>query len=159
MTFGIGLQGETRLVNAATKTDAGHHVLQRAPIGQVVEHVVGRHHRQRQFSQRTQTACIIATITPIGGKIRSIAEILLQALRIGAKVGIQPIRCNGQQDLPCTMFQQIGVVQGAAIGRLRRITVVAVRHTLLADGEQARQPSPGGTVPRIAEQIRCIVAE
>ena len=159
MTLGIGLQGKARLTNAAPKTDAGHHVLQRAAIRQVIEHVVGRHHRQRQVGQHTQTTCIIATITPVGGNIGPTSEILLQALDIGAKVAIQAVRCDDQQDLSFTVFQQIGVVQEATVGGLGCIAGIAMRHTSLADGKQTRQPSPGGTVPRIAEQIRCGVAE
>ena len=159
VTLGIGLQGKARLVDAAAETNAGHHVLQRTPIGQVVEHVVGGHHRQRQLGHRAQTARIIATIAAVGGEICPAAKISPQALDICAEAGIQPVRRDDKQDLSLAVFQQIGVVQEAAVGGLRRIAAVAMRHASLADGEQTRQPSPGRAILRVAEQIRRVVAE
>jgi len=63
------------------------------------------------------------------------------------------------QDLPFAMLQQIIVIQKAAIGGLRRIAGIAMRHAILTDRQQPRQPSPGGAILRIAEQVRCGVAE
>ena len=159
MPLGIRLQRKTRLIDAASEADAGHHILQRTPIRQVVEHVVGRHHRQRQFGHRAQTAGIIATIATVGGEIGPTAKIRFQALEICPKAVIQPIRCDSKQKLSFAMLQQIGVMQEAAVGGLRDFAGIAMRHTTLADSEQTRQPSPRRAIPRIAEQIRRIVAE
>ena len=66
----IRLQREPRLVDATAKADAGHHVLQRTAIRQVIKNVVGRHHRQRQRRHRPQTLRIIGAVTTTGCKIR-----------------------------------------------------------------------------------------
>jgi hypothetical protein len=159
VALGIGLQGNARLVDAAAKTNAGHHILQWASIWQVVEDIVGGHHRQWQLGQRAQSASIVTTIAAVGGEIRAAAEISPQALDICAEIGIQPVRRDDEQDLPFAVFHQIGVVQKAAVGGLRCIAAVAMRHASLADGEQTRQSSPGCAILRVAEQIRRAVAE
>jgi hypothetical protein len=98
-------------------------------------------------------------IATVGDDIGPVAEVRLETPDIGTKTGIQPVRRDGKQNLSFAMLQQIGVMQEATIGGLRRIAGIAMRHASLADSEQTREPSPGSAILRIAEQIRRIVAE
>ncbi len=159
MAFGIGLQREPGLVDTTAQSDAGHHILQWPPVRQVIEDVVGCHHRYREFRQRAQTAGVVATIATAGCDMRPTAEIHFQAIEKCPKAIIQPVGRNDDQRLSFTMLQQIGVVQKAAVGDLRGLAGVAMRHPPLADGEQPRQSSPRRAILRIAEQVRRGVAE
>jgi hypothetical protein len=73
MALGIGGKTVASFANCAAFADAGQHVLQRASLRQVIEHVIGRDERQpgrRAESSKTGKALrIIAAIEVVGGKI------------------------------------------------------------------------------------------
>ena len=52
VTFGVRLQPESGFLNRAAASDAGQHILKRAPIGCVVEGAIHCHHRQAGVSTK-----------------------------------------------------------------------------------------------------------
>ena len=79
MALGIGRETIARFSDRAAFADAGQHVLQRAPLGQVVEHVVGRDERQpgrlAESSKAGEAPRIVAAIEVLGGEIGAALEI------------------------------------------------------------------------------------
>ncbi len=64
VALGIGLQPVARLADPAARADARHHVLERAPLGMVVERVRDSDHRRAggraQLGEQTEAAPLVA---------------------------------------------------------------------------------------------------
>ncbi len=77
MALGVGLEEKTRLVDRGVLADAGEHVLQRAPLGHVVEHVAGRDQGHaatpREPGQRLEARGIVAAIDLLRREIARLA--------------------------------------------------------------------------------------
>ena len=73
MALGIGDEAKAGLVDGAMLADAGQHILQRPPLGDVVEHVVDGDERQPgslgQRRQAGEAPRIVAAIEMLGGEI------------------------------------------------------------------------------------------
>ena len=75
VAFGVGLQRQAGLVDAATQPDAGQHILQPATARQVIENVVRRYQRQPERGQPVEARQVVAAMVPAcsqigqGGKI------------------------------------------------------------------------------------------
>ena len=131
MALGIGGEAEAGFADRAACADAGQHILQRPPLGGVIEHVVGRDQRQpRHLGQRREAgeaARIVAAIEMMGGEIGAVSEIdrdaggksdeFLPSPPTGKKrVGV--VRRQHDDDLALAMRDNIGIVETAfALGR------------------------------------------
>lgn len=78
MTLGVGKESPTGLGQRALLADAGEHVLQIPPLGNVVVHVVGRDQRDtdagghgRQLFQMRGVRC---AVRQLGGEEEAVAE-------------------------------------------------------------------------------------
>src|SRR5690606_17470282 len=69
----VGCELQTRLMDGHTFADASEHILQRPALGDMVEHVIGRHERRarafRQLSKSRNAGAVVALIAIRGSKI------------------------------------------------------------------------------------------
>ena len=154
--LGVRLQPQAGLVDRAALADAGQDVLQGPPAGVVVEDVA--HCDQRRPGRRAQG------LQP--GQLRQVAGAV--AAHAAHPEGSPPGRRDGLE--PSREVRSGGVTgrrrQDDAQQALRMVQEVgqgevapALARPPLAQGQQAGQPSPGGPVLRIADQVRRPVGE
>ncbi len=109
MALGIGGEAIAGLPDRASFADTGQHVLQRAPLGQMVEHVVDRDERQpnrfAESSEAGETPHIVAAIEMVHGEIGAAPEVHRDA---GRGVGGQD-----HHNLTLAMRDDVGVVEMA----------------------------------------------
>jgi len=140
LQMALGMGGETKpgFADRAMLADAGHHILQRPPLGHVVVHIVGREERQPGFlgdrGEPGEVARIVAAIEVMRREIGASAEIRRHAR--GEFRDIALVRRQHDEDLPLAMRRDIGVVEMA----------FAFRGAPLAEGQQTGQPAIGGAV-------------
>ena len=79
MALGIGGEAKAGLFDRAAFADAGQHILQLPPFGQMVEHVVGRDQRQPrhlgQCGEMRKMASIVTAIEVMRSKIGAAPKI------------------------------------------------------------------------------------
>ena len=79
MALGIGGEAKPGLGDRAVLADAGQHILQRPPLGDVVEHVVGRDERQPGLvgdrGEAGEAPRIVAAIEMLRGEIGAAGKI------------------------------------------------------------------------------------
>jgi hypothetical protein len=102
----------------------------------------------RECGQGAQATAIVAAIAPGGGQMQPVTEQLAQPRKLRDKT-IQPMRQQRDRHHPLGVRRQIGEIQMA----------LALARAPLANGQQPRQPAPGGAVGRVAQQVRCAVAQ
>ena len=151
--LGVGLQPQARFGDRALFADAGQHVLQGAPFGTVIEHVIGRDHRRADLAgqgvQRGDPFQIPRAIGPGRDQPDPARERIRQTLKLGLESLVQARRRHNQDQLAFAVAKQ--VVDG-------QLAVALLRATL-ADGEQAGQPPPRLAVGGIANHTRRPVRE
>ena len=153
MAFGVGGECAAGGGDGDLQANAGHHVVQRAAVGRVVEHVVGGDQRHAaaggEVGERAQAACVVGAEAPGGGEVGAAAEFAAQAVERARQRVIRPVRRDCDQNLTGAEFEQIGEMQRA----------LALAGARLAARQQLRQPAPGGAVGGIAEHIGRAVGE
>ena len=79
MALGMGGEAKPGLVDRAMLADAGQHILQRPPLGDVVQHIVGRDERQPGLvgdrGEAGEAAYIVAAVEMMRGEIGAAGEI------------------------------------------------------------------------------------
>ncbi len=144
MALGIGVEAKAGLGDGAALADAGDDVLQRAPLGHVVEHVVGGDQRQivprGKRGETLQPLGVVAAIEMLRGEIGAAGEIRRQAGEKGGKGGVERVRRSrrrkGDDELSFAMRRDIGVIELA----------LALPGAPLADGEETREATIGGAI-------------
>ncbi len=151
MALGVGGEAKAGVVDRAAGADAGQHILQRPPLGNVIEHVVGRDQRQpRRLGQSRQigeAARIVAAIEVMGGKRAAAGKIRRDPRGKAAKF-VPDRRLGRQQDdgLALAMRCHIGVIEPA----------FALGGAALAESEQPGQPAIGGAILGKGEEARAV---
>ena len=194
IALGIGGEPPAGLVDGQMLADAGEHVLQFAPVGVVIEHVVDgdqRHAglRARVDAQRKPRA-VIAAIEHAGGEPHAAGSGLaqdgekrrffrsrdeLELWRTESRAGrngfigpaLRDLRRLSFSTFPEAALQRRGSRSPSRSARARRCAPEdhrakgCSRPSRRADcrGEQAAEPSPGGTVARIGENVGRAVGE
>ena len=115
MAFGIGGQAIARFSDRAALANAGQHILEGAPLGQVVEHIVGGDEWQpgrfTESGEAGETPRIIAAVEVVGGEKGTAGEIRRDP---GRKVRrIRRLGRQGDDDLTVAVRDHIGVVEMA----------------------------------------------
>ena len=125
--------------------DAGHHILQRAPFGRVIEHVVGGDERQclrvRQIAPSDRAGRVIAAIKMLRGEIEAgAAEAALSGeLEKIRECRIGHLRRQSNHDLACRRARR---------HRRRRKRHSALGGAALAERQQPAEPAIGRAVGR-----------
>ena len=149
--FGIGEQAKAGFLDGHMLADAGHHILQRPPLGRVIEHVIGGDEGQAvlcaKLGKPADAPRIIAAIEMADCQMRVPADIVAEPFQEFSKVFIDLLRRQRYQLLTEAMSQHIGIGQCA----------LAFLRAPLAIGEQGAEPAVSRTVFRIAEQARRIL--
>ncbi len=119
MALGIGGEAKAGLFDRAAFADAGQHILQLPPLGQVIEHVVGgdqwQPRRLGQCCEMCKTASVVTAIKMMRGEIGAVPEI---GRDTGGKIGElrrNCRRCGGQHDddLAHAVGGDIGIIETA----------------------------------------------
>jgi hypothetical protein len=151
VALGIGQQAEAGFLDGHMLADAGHHILQRPPLGHMIEHVVGGDEGQAmlrsQLGKPADAARIIAAVEMAGCQMSIPAEINAEPFQEFGKAFIDLLRRQRHQLLSEAMIQHVGIGQRA----------LAFFRAPLAEGEQRAEPAIGRAVLRIAEQARRVL--
>ncbi len=128
--------------------DAGQHVLQRPPLGDVVEHIAHREERQPAlFGDRGEAgkaAHIVAAIEMMRGEIGAAGKIRCDPRGEFSQVAL--LRRQHDNDLTLAMGHDIGIVEAAfTLGRAP-----------FAEGQEPRQPAIGDAVFGIGKEARAV---
>ncbi len=174
--LGVGLQPPAGLVDGATLADTGQHVLQPPAFGRVIEHRAGGDHRRSgalsDGGQLIEPGPVVAPAQRRDGQVEPVRPRLGPGGQAGLEGRIGPVRRDGQPDQPFAMIQGLAKGQSAvALGDGLGLGVLVLRRPLeqrvqqavlaggdlaLADGEQPAEPSIGGPVARIDDQLGAI---
>jgi hypothetical protein len=136
-------------------TNAGHDILQRPPLGRVVEHVAQRDERQSDRVGQGRGVCeatrVVAAVEMMRREIGAAPEIRRDPFdksMMGGECGRRLSILGGQDndDLPIAVRCDIGIIEMA----------FALRRAPPAAGQQAREAAVGGTILRIGEQARAV---
>ena len=147
--FGIGLEAEAGLVDAAVLADASHEVEQGLAPGMVQAHVVGRDQGRGagpgQAGQALEARPVVAPVEHAGGQVAGQPRGLPgEGLELPGEGRVGDLRRQDDEDL--------------ALGRgldIRQDQVaVALLRPALAQGQQPGEPAIGGPVAGIAEDLR-----
>ena len=153
MALGVGGEviaggGERRLL-----ADAGEHVLQRAALGHVVEHVVGRHQRDAGALRGAGEMREAAVIAGAVGEVRHQADGAGEGVAESGEGCVEnSVRSRTRHDAEHhagAPFEKIGEVEVA----------LALLGAAVADGEQAAEAAVGGAVGRPGDDVGRAVAE
>jgi hypothetical protein len=123
MALGIGGKAIAGLADRAAIPDAGQHILQWAPLWDVIEHVIGRDERQAsrcaESSKTGKALHIIAAIEMVRGEIGAVAEIRRDP---GCKLhrNIRRLGWQHHDDLTFPMCNDIGVAPALRADRALR---------------------------------------
>ena len=168
VALGMGGEAKPGLIDRAMRADAGQHILQRPPLGDVIEHIVdGDERKPGRVGDRGETgeaACIVAAIEMVRGEIGAAGEIRRDAggellpprhppqcphPSLPRKRGRDReggLRRQHGEDLAIAMGHDIGVIE----------MTLALGRAPLAQGQEASEAAIGGTVLRIGEEARAI---
>ena len=151
MPLGIGVEQVARLRDRRLVADAGHHVLQRAPLGRVVMHIVGGENAQpvpaRQRIQRVDARAVIAAVEMAHRDVAQAGQGPHERRQPGGEGGDIGLR-HGDQLHAFRMGGQ--VVQRQVAGPFLLPAAIRVLH--LAPGQQGAEPAIRGAVTRIGEE-------
>ena len=154
MALGIGLQAVAGFPDPATLADAGDHVLERAPLGMVVERIRDRDHRgaggRAQFRQQPEAPPLVAAPRVArteegpargggGERLQPSPEPLRQA----------PGRGHGDEYLAVGGLQHLGEGEPAR----------ALADAPVAEGEQPAQAPPGLPVHRVGDGLEPLLGD
>ena len=150
MALGIGFEAEAGFGDSAAFADTGHHILQRAALGRVIEHVVGRDqlHGRRigELPQPRDALAIVAAIKMAGGESDRAGETALHFPKLRRESFVGRVGRDGDEALAFAIREQLGEAQ----------VTFAFLCAPLAVGQKLRQPAIGGAVGRIDQHARRI---
>ena len=159
MPLGIGLQLQAGVGDRAFFADGAEHILQRAAVWGVIEHIVGGDHGRAALSadgaERCDARAVLAAIAMTGGKIeRGGSELAFQAVQRGlqgrgsAAIPIRgPIgRRQGEKDLSLAMVRHI----------VQREHAVAFDGAALSERQEPAEPPIGRAIRWQTDQARGI---
>ena len=155
--LGVRKQAEAGLGEGAARADAGEHVLERVPLGDVGVGVVGGDERGAggfgEPGQRGQPVAVVAAIEMVGGEITAPACLGTPQGKLGSEGGARGQgrargpgveRGRGQEDHDLAA----GVGEHVRAPKITR----PLGRPPLAQGEKAREPAVGGPVGGEAQQ-------
>ncbi len=154
VALGIGLQAVAGVLDPAAFADAGDHVLERAPVGMVVERVRDRDHRgaggRAQLGEQPEAPPLVAAARvarPEEGPARGRGG---QRLQPGPEALRQaPGRRHGDEHLPLRGLQHLGEGEAA----------IALADAPVAEGEQPAEAAPGLAVHRVGDGLEPLLGD
>jgi hypothetical protein len=147
MPLSIGFEQTARLVDGDVLADAGDDVLQRPPLGRVIEHVVDGNQRDARLGgepgEAGQPAMVVAAIEHGGGEPDGARRGLFQPLQQRVQyAGIDALRHDDEIE-PIDVLHEIVEEEEA----------LAFVGAALADAEQTGEAAPGCTILRVGENV------
>ena len=156
--LGIARQKEAGLGQRHMLADRGHHVLQPAPAGRVVEGVVGGQHRRAAARGQMRRPRHAALVEPVMGRrdgqadgaaeglaqpVQRVGEAGLHCRGVAVLAAAERLRRDHREVQPLAPFQEVGKGEDAAsLGRPQ-----------IAAAQKPAEPAPAGTVARIGEDV------
>ncbi len=136
---------EACLVDRGLETDAGHDILQNAPLRRVIKNVTGRDGRYRGLLSDTRNVAqpcrVIGPKAPGHPAIRTVAEGRFQPGEVFAQ---RLVRIFGDENGDQAFAPFLHVLDGER--------ALALAGAALSDGQQPAQASIGGAIGRIDQQ-------
>ena len=95
VALGVGVEPQARLVDRRLLAHAGEHVLQRAAVGRVIEHVAGGNERRRAaIRERGKGGDARAVVAAIGVACREIERAVAKRRFHAPKRRLRTLRCS-----------------------------------------------------------------